>query len=339
MLSFDCRAMKEAPETCFPVASRLELDFKVQEAAHRSLKSAHDLCITIAGQKEGRSIDEFSTTAEGAIAEFKKLLSLLDGSLQQNTKRIRRGPLPKSSSPVNPRELMENSMPKPNPKPPFAQASQRHPPKCPPPSGSFNLYRKSQQPPILMQRRFSETDLGVVPTASLLRLDSCVNQASTTTMPSRQSFVSSISVDGNSFDRRMLQYSSSSILSAPDDFSIKFGGKSEEGSTKCAAPAGGCHCSKRRKLRIKRSVRVPAVSSKLSDIPSDDFSWRKYGQKPIKGSPHPRSYYKCSSMRGCPARKHVERCLDDPTMLIVTYEGDHNHSRIAFPMPGIVIQQ
>lgn len=39
-----------------------------------------------------------------------------------------------------------------------------------------------------------------------------------------------------------------------------------------------------------------------------------------------RGYYKCSSVRGCPARKHVERALDDPSMLIVTYEGDHNHS-------------
>ncbi|XP_023003002.1 probable WRKY transcription factor 7 [Cucurbita maxima] len=89
---------------------------------------------------------------------------------------------------------------------------------------------------------------------------------------------------------------------------------------------GRCHCSKKRKVRVKRVVRVAAKSLKTADIPADDYSWRKYGQKPIKGSPHPRGYYKCSSMRGCPARKHVERAVDDPAILVVTYEGDHNHT-------------
>nr|GMD55274.1 probable WRKY transcription factor 7 [Ipomoea batatas] len=98
-------------------------------------------------------------------------------------------------------------------------------------------------------------------------------------------------------------------------------------SGKCSGGSSGrCHCSKRKKLRQKTVTRVPAISMKMADIPPDDFSWRKYGQKPIKGSPHPRGYYKCSSVRGCPARKHVERAVDDPAMLIVTYEGEHNHS-------------
>lgn len=41
-----------------------------------------------------------------------------------------------------------------------------------------------------------------------------------------------------------------------------------------------------------------------------------------------RGYYKCTSVRGCPARKHVERAMDDSNMLVVTYEGDHNHNAL-----------
>jgi len=102
---------------------------------------------------------------------------------------------------------------------------------------------------------------------------------------------------------------------------------------KYGATGGRCHCSKRRKHRVKRTIRVPAISPKVSDIPADEYSWRKYGQKPIKGSPYPRGYYKCSTVRGCPARKHVERDPGDPSMLIVTYEGEHRHSPEDPPAP------
>ena len=51
-----------------------------------------------------------------------------------------------------------------------------------------------------------------------------------------------------------------------------------------------------------------------------------------------RGYYKCSSVRRCPARKHVERALDDPTMLIVTYEREHNHGLSNMEKPALVLE-
>ncbi|XP_077240776.1 uncharacterized protein LOC143881546 [Tasmannia lanceolata] len=88
--------------------------------------------------------------------------------------------------------------------------------------------------------------------------------------------------------------------------------------------------SKKRKVVQKTvvTVRIEANigrSQKGEGPPSDFWSWRKYGQKPIKGSPHPRGYYRCSTSKGCSAKKQVERCRTDSSMLIITYTSTHNH--------------
>ncbi|XVE64296.1 hypothetical protein DITRI_Ditri07aG0089600 [Diplodiscus trichospermus] len=81
--------------------------------------------------------------------------------------------------------------------------------------------------------------------------------------------------------------------------------------------------SRKRKNQQKRTV-CHVTADNLS---SDPWAWRKYGQKPIKGSPYPRNYYRCSSSKGCSARKQVERSNLDPNIFIVSYTGDHTHPR------------
>ncbi|KAG5088970.1 hypothetical protein GLYMA_01G128100v4 [Glycine max] len=57
----------------------------------------------------------------------------------------------------------------------------------------------------------------------------------------------------------------------------------------------------------------------------DGYNWRKYGEKQVKGSENPRSYYKCTHP-SCPTKKKVERSLEGHITEIV-YKGSHNHPK------------
>ncbi|XP_068648892.1 probable WRKY transcription factor 12 [Aristolochia californica] len=85
---------------------------------------------------------------------------------------------------------------------------------------------------------------------------------------------------------------------------------------------------KMKKVKGRRKVREPRFCFKTMsdvDVLDDGYKWRKYGQKVVKNTQHPRSYYRCTQ-DNCRVKKRVERLAEDPRMVITTYEGRHVHS-------------
>jgi WRKY transcription factor 2 len=71
---------------------------------------------------------------------------------------------------------------------------------------------------------------------------------------------------------------------------------------------------------------LPATA--IGRTSDDGYNWRKYGKKLIKGSEHPRSYYKCNHENFL-VKKKIECAHDGITEII--YKGTHNHPQ---PQPG-----
>lgn len=58
------------------------------------------------------------------------------------------------------------------------------------------------------------------------------------------------------------------------------------------------------------------------DYGADGYSWKKYGQKNIKGAFKPRQYYKCTYPK-CNVKKQIESYTC--THIVITYDGKHQH--------------
>ncbi|XP_058222817.1 probable WRKY transcription factor 7 [Rhododendron vialii] len=275
-----------------------------QEAANCGLQTVEKLIAIFSHQTQHQSpyphggIDDHALITDSAVTEFKKIVSSLDRTRTGHA-RFRKGPLPKTRETELSGRIELDSI---------STVS------CPTPLHSLppvpqNQYSVLKQGAVEWKEStatidFSETNSFI--SSVTMSPGFQITNPSTVTSASRQP------VSSQALKRK--------CASTDEPLNLK------STSSKCGGSSENCHCPKKRKSKVKRVVRVPAVSMKLADIPQDDFSWRKYGQKAIKGSPHPRGYYRCSSVKGCPAHKHVERALDDPTMLIITYENEHNHS-------------
>ncbi|KAH6765251.1 hypothetical protein C2S52_014308 [Perilla frutescens var. hirtella] len=81
---------------------------------------------------------------------------------------------------------------------------------------------------------------------------------------------------------------------------------------------------KKGEQKKEKQQRFAFMTKSEVDHLEDGYRWRKYGQKAVKNSPYPRSYYRCTTQK-CPVKKRVERSFQDPSIVITTYEGQHNH--------------
>lgn len=81
---------------------------------------------------------------------------------------------------------------------------------------------------------------------------------------------------------------------------------------------------KKKNQKRQKEPRFAFMTKSEVDHLDDGYRWRKYGQKAVKNSPFPRSYYRCTSP-SCGVKKRVERSSGDPTTVVTTYEGTHMH--------------
>lgn len=84
-----------------------------------------------------------------------------------------------------------------------------------------------------------------------------------------------------------------------------------------------CKAKKKGEKKVKEARFAFMTKSEIDNL-EDGYRWRKYGQKAVKNSPFPRNYYRCTTQK-CSVKKRVERSYEDPSIVITTYEGQHNH--------------
>ncbi|CAI9110216.1 OLC1v1010207C1 [Oldenlandia corymbosa var. corymbosa] len=282
-------------------------DIAVREAACSGLENVEKFIKLFSDKKQELgtqlSLSEQQDAADAAVNKFRKVISLL-GRTRTGHARFRRGPLVSNSSSYSSSSTLTTT-----------NATAQIPVKdgsndvlddkiyCPtpiqqiPPVDHFHHLINHHHNSISHQ---SDVPLTGVVVDRKEPMSRSISFSYSPAISHANSFISSLTGETDQSKQptssspgfqvtNISQVSSAGKPPLSSSSSFKRKCMSENGvSGKCSASSGRCHCSKKRKLRLKKVIRVPAISMKISDIPPDDYSWRKYGQKPIKGSPHPR---------------------------------------------------
>ncbi|MFS7906671.1 putative transcription factor WRKY family [Helianthus anomalus] len=77
-------------------------------------------------------------------------------------------------------------------------------------------------------------------------------------------------------------------------------------------------------------LKVPGPAIQVDRSLDDGYNWRKYGKKVVKGSEHPRSYYKCTHPN-CEVKKIFKRSYTTGQIMEIVYTGTHDHPK---PQPS-----
>eukprot|EP00250_Pteridium_aquilinum_P007420 c17139_g2_i1 orf=342-1202(+) len=269
---------------------------QVKEAAQAGLESAHYFLHILSQQEQARMTQNGSTVAADVVCHFKKVVGLLS---RKGHARIKKGPSKLEGVPLSDLQdrcmdnfhlrLNENGAARDSVSAEMGVGctvggyvpSQMHAAVLQ--NGGMEALIKWRSQ-LLGQRMLNQTSLHGNPfslsydgiTTPFLGLD---NSVSSGPLSSTRSFLSSLSMDGSVSNDMQLLHQSFGHLQDRMVSKRKCFGKGDGADTKCLM-SGRCHCSKRRKSRVRRVIKVPAISTKLADIPPDDYSWRKYGQKP-----------------------------------------------------------